>query len=55
MSEFSQEDIEYWLKELFGKCRHSEWQEVYKAGYRDALTAVMGKMDDDRKARARAA
>lgn len=45
----TQEDVERWLRELREQCNGSGWQEPYKFGYRDALVAVMGKMDKDRR------
>ena len=46
---WTQQDIERWLSELGKECDGSEWRETYKFGFRDALTKVMIKMDEDRK------
>lgn len=50
---WSQADVERWVRELGEESNEAEWQEPYKEGWRQALTAIIIKMDDDRKRTAR--
>lgn len=45
----TKEDIEGWLSKVGKKCDGSEFQEVYKAGWKDALTCVMIEVDKARR------
>lgn len=51
----TQADVERWINELGQECDKSEWAEGYKFGWGEALTAVISKMDDDRRRQKRAA
>lgn len=42
-------ELERWIADLGAEANDSAWQEPYKEGWRNALVAVMIKMDDARK------
>lgn len=46
---FTPAEIDGWLEAAYKKVGGSEFQEVYKAGWRDGITAVMIEFDNAMK------
>lgn len=45
----TKDEIDLWITELIEQCNAAEFQDAYKAGWRDALIGLRVKMDKARR------